>query len=199
MQRRLAPLQGEVSFHDFVATRDGFYTLEQGFTSSRVKRERIVVITPVVPTKVVAKKAVPSSENVPNKAAAFSKDVLAIAVGAVCCLVVVAFAVSSYQERPTTPEKLLGIWSTTAPGYESRHLVFVKTGVAFGTGEDSPDGNLIRQIDVTPEGPRTRYRIVYRGEGRGQSMLSFYYDEREHVITFLNQPHLKWTRIKQVS
>jgi hypothetical protein len=157
------------------------------------------VITPVVPSKPKANKAVAHSENAATKAATPSRNVLAIAAVVVCGLVAAAFAVSSFQERPTTPEKLLGIWSTTAPGYEDRHLVFVKTGVAFGTGQDSPDGNLIKQIETAPEGPRTLYRIVYRTEGGGQGSLSFYYDERSHLITYLNQPHLKWKKLKQES
>lgn len=157
------------------------------------------MITPVVPSKPKANKAVAHSENAATKAATPSRNVLAIAAVVVCGLVAAAFAVSSFQERPTTPEKLLGIWSTTAPGYEDRHLVFVKTGVAFGTGQDSPDGNLIKQIETAPEGPRTLYRIVYRTEGGGQGSLSFYYDERSHLITYLNQPHLKWKKLKQES
>jgi hypothetical protein len=92
------------------------------------------------------------------------------------------------------PNELVGAWITSAKGYEDGMLVFTKTGVAFSVGAEHLDAQAVRRIDVSPDGARTLYTVVYGDSRRDEQTLSFYYHPKEQTITFKNQSHLVWTR-----
>lgn len=92
------------------------------------------------------------------------------------------------------PNELGGAWITAANGYENSMLVFTKTGVSFSVGFEHLDAQAMRRINVSAEGPRTLYTIVYGDSRSDEQTLSFYYHTKDQTITFKNQAHLVWTR-----
>ena len=92
------------------------------------------------------------------------------------------------------PTELIGAWITSANGYENGMLVFTTNGVSFSVGFEHLDAQAMRRIDVSPEGPRTLYTIVYGDSRSDEQTLSFYYHTKDHTITFKNQAHLVWRR-----
>jgi hypothetical protein len=98
------------------------------------------------------------------------------------------------DQAVSCPNELIGAWITSAKGYEEGMLVFSKTGVAFSVGIEHTDAQAVRRIEVTPEGPRTLYTVVYGDSRSDEQTLSFYYHTKDQTITFKNQSHLVWTR-----
>lgn len=99
------------------------------------------------------------------------------------------------RDQPVScPNELVGAWITAANGYENGMLVFTKTGVSFSVGFEHLDAQAMRRIDVSAEGPRTLYTIVYGDSRSDEQTLSFYYHTKDQTITFKNQAHLVWTR-----
>lgn len=92
------------------------------------------------------------------------------------------------------PIELIGAWHTSAKGYEESMLVFTKSGVAFSVGAEHVDGQALRRLEVTPDGPRTLYTVIYGDSRRDEQTLSLYYHQKDQTITFKNQSHLVWTR-----
>lgn len=92
------------------------------------------------------------------------------------------------------PNELVGVWITAANGYENGMPVSSKTGVSFSVDFEDLDARAMRRIDVSAEGPRTLYTIVYGDSRSDEQTLSFYYHTKDQTITFKNQAHLVWTR-----
>ncbi|MBL8073342.1 MAG: hypothetical protein JNL29_03160 [Nitrospira sp.] len=109
-------------------------------------------------------------------------------------LVGLIYSVVARNEPVSCPNELVGAWVTSANGYENGMLVFTKTGVSFSVGFEHLDAQAIRRIDVSAEGPRTLYTIVYGDSRSDEQTLSFYYHTKDQTITFKNQAHLLWTR-----
>lgn len=115
---------------------------------------------------------------------------------AVACVMLAGliYTVVVRDEAVSCPNELIGAWETAAKGYEEGMLVFSKTGVAFSVGAEHLDAQAVRRIEVTPEGPRTLYTIVYGDSRSDEQTLSFYYHTKDRTITFKNQSQLVWTR-----
>ncbi|MBK9306284.1 MAG: hypothetical protein IPM58_04160 [Nitrospira sp.] len=109
-------------------------------------------------------------------------------------LVGLIYSVVVRDSDVSCPNELVGAWVTSAKGYEEGMLVFTKTGVAFSVGADHLDAQAVRRLELTPEGPRTLYTVVYGDSRRDEQTLSFYYHTKDQTITFKNQAHLVWTR-----
>ncbi len=109
-------------------------------------------------------------------------------------LVALIYSVVVRDQPVSCPNELLGSWMTTAQGYEEGMLVFTRTGLSFSVGFEHLDAQAIRHIDVSAEGPRTLYTIVYGNSRSDEQTLSFYYHTTDQTITFKNQSHLVWTR-----
>ena len=109
-------------------------------------------------------------------------------------LVGLIYSVVVRDPAVSCPNELVGAWITSANGYENSMLVFTKTGVSFSVGFEHLEAQAMRRIDVSAEGPRTLYTIVYGDSRSDEQTLSFYYHTKDQTITFKNQAHLAWTR-----
>lgn len=109
-------------------------------------------------------------------------------------LIGLVYSVVVRDQPVSCPNELVGAWITAANGYENGMLVFTKTGVSFSVGFEHLDAQAMRRIDVSAEGPRTLYTIVYGDSRSDEQTLSFYYHTKDQTITFKNQAHLIWTR-----
>lgn len=109
-------------------------------------------------------------------------------------LVGLIYSVVVRDPAVSCPNELVGAWITSANGYENSMLVFTKTGVSFSVGFEHLEAQAMRRIDVSAEGPRTLYTIVYGDSRSDEQTLSFYYHTKDQTITFKNQAHLVWTR-----
>ncbi|MBS0152299.1 MAG: hypothetical protein JSR31_15305 [Nitrospira sp.] len=128
----------------------------------------------------------------PEQPSQKSTTVLVVIAGLL--LVGLIYSVVVRDAPASCPNELVGAWITSANGYENGMLVFTKTGVLFSVGFEHLDAQAMRRIDVSTEGPRTLYTIVYGDSRRDEQTLSFYYHTKDHTITFKNQAHLVWTR-----
>jgi hypothetical protein len=109
------------------------------------------------------------------------------------------FVMSNWQQRsPASDElgmdELVGLWVTSAPGYQDRYFSITKSAIVFGAGANKADGQPVRNIEAIPEGSQIFYTIAY-GRSKGEEQFfSFYYDRKQKVITFRNQSHLRWKK-----
>ena len=109
-------------------------------------------------------------------------------------LVGLIYSIVARDPAVSCPNELVGAWITSANGYENSMLVFTTNGVSFSVGFEHLDAQAMRRIDMSTEGPRTLYTIVYGDSRSDEQTLSFYYHTKDHTITFKNQAHLVWTR-----
>jgi hypothetical protein len=130
----------------------------------------------------------PPAEQPSNK----STTVLLVIAGLM--LVGLIYSVVVRDEAVSCPNELVGAWVTSAKGYEDGMLVFTKTGVSFSVGAEHLDAQAMRRIEISDEGLRTLYTIVYGNSRKDEQTLSFYYHTTDQTITFKNQAHLVWTR-----
>jgi hypothetical protein len=116
---------------------------------------------------------------------------IVVAIGVIAGLV---FTMVTRGTPVSCPDELIGAWKTAARGYEEGMLVITKTAVVFSAGPDNVDGQAVRRLEATPDGPRTLYTIVYGNSRSEEQILSLYYHTGKQTITFKNQTHLVWTR-----
>ena len=109
-------------------------------------------------------------------------------------LIVLIYSVVVRDTPVSCQNELVGIWITAANRYENGMPVSSKTGVSFSVDFEHLDAQAMRRIDVSAEGPRTLYTIVYGDSRSDEQTLSFYYHTKDQTITFKNQAHLVWTR-----
>lgn len=118
-----------------------------------------------------------------------------VLLGVACMMLVcLIYTVVVRDQAVSCPDELIGAWETSAKGYEEGMLVFTKTGVAFSVGAEHVDAQAIRRLELSPEGLRTLYTVVYGDSRSDEQTLSFYYHMKEQAITFKNQSRLVWTR-----
>lgn len=113
---------------------------------------------------------------------------------AVLLLIGLIYSVVPHDPDISCPNELVGAWITSVKGYEDGMLVFTKTAVAFSVGAEHLDMQSMRRIDMSADGPRTLYTIVYGDSRKDEQTLSFYYHTKNQTITFKNQTHLVWIR-----
>lgn len=125
---------------------------------------------------------------------ASNKTTTALLAIAGLMLIGLIYSVVVRDTAVSCPNELVGGWVTSTKGYEDSMLVFTKTGVAFSVGAEHLDAQAVRRIDVSSDGPRTLYTVVYGDSRSDEQTLSFYYHPKEQTITFKNQSNLVWTR-----
>ena len=124
----------------------------------------------------------------------------------VAFLVILSPLLSNPPRNNQVPKYLVGVWETSAPGYEDRYLMFAERNVAFGTGKFEGDSYLVAEadarpldgsVDVADKQRKMEVLIRYMKPDKLEYSLSFYYyPEPEATIIFKNQDHLRWRRKK---
>ncbi len=125
----------------------------------------------------------------------------------VAFLIILAPLLHNPPRNNQVPSFLLGVWETSAPGYEDRYLMFADRNVAFGTGEFEGESYLVAEaqaqpldgsgLDVADKDRKMEVLVRYMKPDKLEYSLSFYYDPLpDPTITFKNQENLRWTRKK---
>ncbi len=102
--------------------------------------------------------------------------------------------------RPTPlPDELVGVWTTSHPGYADRYLDLTKVTIIFGTGRESIDTNFISNVETTLQDKTILYTIYFHRVGGPEDKVSFYYDPGNGgIIRFKNQKHIEWKKGKSL-
>lgn len=125
----------------------------------------------------------------------------------VAFLIIVAPLLHNPPRNNQVPRYLVGVWETSAPGYEDRYLMFAERNVAFGTGEFESESYLVAEAearpldgsaqDVADKDRKMEVLVRYMKPDKLEYSLSFYYDPLpDPTITFKNQDNLRWMRKK---
>lgn len=92
------------------------------------------------------------------------------------------------------PDEVLGMWTTTASNYADRAFEIRTDTLVLHTGGSDSTMRLIQKVELDDLDGRILLTIQY-AEDSGSTNFSFYYDRADGgVITFKNQPSMKWRR-----
>jgi len=108
---------------------------------------------------------------------------------AVLAIFACSFGCQSEKEK-AIPDALIGVWKTSAPGYENNSLELWKDEILFGVGRSEFSANSIFKVKtVHPDGERTSLITIYYIDGEGKdNAVSIYYDQTPPgSIRFKNQ------------
>jgi hypothetical protein len=113
---------------------------------------------------------------------------------AVLAIFACSFGCQSEKEK-AIPDALIGVWKTSAPGYENNSLELRKDEILFGVGRSEFSANSIFKVKtVRPDGERTSLITIYYTDGEGKdNAVSIYYDQTPPgSIRFKNQKQIEW-------
>lgn len=115
---------------------------------------------------------------------------------AVLAIFVCFFGCGSHsEESETIPDALIGVWKTSAPGYEDNSLVLRKDEILFGVGPSEYSVNSIFKVTTArqPGEKAALITIYYTDEEGKDNASSIYYDQaRPGSIRFKNQMQIEW-------
>ncbi len=114
-----------------------------------------------------------------------------VAVG--FCIVFSAIMIPRFFISRDLPEKLHGVWETTATKYENRYFLLDKNAIGFGTGDGEIDWYEITQVDKTMRRNKTLYTLEYKtGQGTVFKRSLHYDSGNGGKIRFENQANIEW-------
>jgi hypothetical protein len=93
------------------------------------------------------------------------------------------------------PEVLLGVWTSSSPGYSDRYIDIRPDAIIFGTGGTTSRGYRILGCErrVTPDGPL--YILEFTGVSSGPYRRPLYYISKGRgQLKFKNEPAVTWVR-----
>lgn len=100
------------------------------------------------------------------------------------------------DEYSTLPDELVGVYKTSAPGYEDNSLELRKDEIVFGVGDSKFTVNRILRVKIAPEAEAKTFLITigYSDQNGEEKETSLIYDQRgAESIRFKNQPQIEWT------
>ena len=92
------------------------------------------------------------------------------------------------------PVKLLGKWTTSAPGYQDRFIELTKETLIYGIGGDREDVYTITGLEKNLEGNRIIYTIKYKNSEVKFTRTFYYHPEKGGTIQFMHQEHITWRK-----
>jgi hypothetical protein len=92
------------------------------------------------------------------------------------------------------PEKLVGVWETSAEKYSDRIFELRTDKIIFGTGEDSFALHAVVNVQEVHEAGEDLYTVYYRGTDGDEYQFAFYHNLAQDTIQFKNQKRISWTR-----
>jgi hypothetical protein len=111
-------------------------------------------------------------------------------------IAVAAMFVFHSKKSTNIPVKLIGKWTTSAPGYRDRFIELTKGTLVYGLGDDKEDVYLISSLDKNLEGKNIIYTINFK-DSEVKFTRSFYYrPENGGTIQFKHQEQIKWHKKK---
>lgn len=99
------------------------------------------------------------------------------------------------KKDESVPDALIGVWKTSAPGYEDNSLELRKDEILFGQGHSKFSDNSIFEAETIqlPDQKTLLITIHYTDEEGKDNVSSFFYDRTPPVsIRFKNQMQIKW-------
>jgi hypothetical protein len=120
--------------------------------------------------------------------------ILVVLASFVCCLG------CQSEKDETIPDRLIGVWKTSTPGYEDNSLELRKDQILFGVGRSEFSVNSIFKVEtVRPAGEHTSLITIYYTDEEGKdNATSIYYDETgTGSIRFKNQMRIEWRHVER--
>jgi hypothetical protein len=104
-----------------------------------------------------------------------------------------------HKEDVTVPDRLVGLWTTTASRYEDRNLEFTSKQIIFRVGQEYVSANPIQEIQSVSSGGQIAYTVTYKSLHGDKRRLSFTYDPSSlnGEIRISHQGPVTWTRDKR--
>jgi hypothetical protein len=93
------------------------------------------------------------------------------------------------------PDVLLGVWTSSSPGYSDRYIEIRPDSITFGTGGTTSVRYEIRgcERNQTPDGPL--YVLEFEGTSGGAFRRPLYYSpEGGGRLKFKNEPAVTWVK-----
>lgn len=122
------------------------------------------------------------------------RDVLAVLAIGVCF-----FGCQSEREE-AVPDELIGVWKTSAPGYEDNFLELRQDEIVFGAGPAESNINSIYRVETAhPLAEKTILITIYYtdDEGKGNAASIYYYQGGTRSIRFEHQMQIEWRLVEQ--
>lgn len=114
-----------------------------------------------------------------------------VLAGALACLA----TVGCHRNSGRVPQKLLGVWTSSSPGYSDRYIEIRPDTIIFGTGGTRSQGYRILRCErqETPDGPL--YILEFSGVSGGPFRRPLYYlPEGGGKLKFKNEPAVTWVK-----
>ncbi|MBP7146215.1 MAG: hypothetical protein KBD01_01635 [Acidobacteria bacterium] len=114
--------------------------------------------------------------------------VLALALGAAGC---------DRGPAVQAPLRLIGTWRTDDPRYSGRYLKIAQNRIVFGGELGLAESHLITGVGIEPAKGGTAYTLSYLSAGGDPYEFRLIYrtdKEGLAVLTFANQPGMRWLR-----
>jgi hypothetical protein len=109
--------------------------------------------------------------------------------------ILVCFFGCRSEEDQTIPDALVGVWKTSAPGYEDNSFELGKDEIVFGAGRSGFSVNSIYKVETVHQADEKTLLITIHStdEDGKDNVTSIYYDETPPgSIRFKNQPQIEW-------
>jgi hypothetical protein len=114
--------------------------------------------------------------------------------------IVICFFGCRSEKDETIPDALIGVWTTSAPGYEDNSLEIGNDEILFGVGHSESSSNHMYKVETVrqADAKTTLITIFYTDEDGKDNASSLYYDQTPPgSIRFKNQMQIEWRLFKR--
>jgi hypothetical protein len=109
-------------------------------------------------------------------------------------ILVVAIYLFHTKKSREIPVKLLGKWTTSAPGYQDRFIELTKKTLVYGIGGGNEDVYIITSLEENPKGKNIIYTINYKNSEVKYTRSFDYHPKNGGTIQFKHQEQIVWRK-----
>jgi hypothetical protein len=101
------------------------------------------------------------------------------------------------HQSNAVPPELTGLWATTTPKYKDRNLEITPEFIIFWTGPRSATPHRITRVNKRWDEAKKSdlFEIEYSEQSERSTLRLHFIAAPEPVITFRNQPEIRWLRV----
>jgi len=112
----------------------------------------------------------------------------------------VSFLGCSSESEKTVPDALIGVWKTSAPGYEDNSLSLKKDAILFGVGKGKFTVNSVFKVEtVHHPGEKDSLITIYFTDEKGKDNAATIYYDTTHPqeLRFKHQMQIEWKLVSR--
>ncbi len=107
---------------------------------------------------------------------------------------VAAMYLFHFKKNKDIPAKLIGRWTTSAPGYQNRFIELTKKTIVYGIGGGKEDIYMISSLEEQLEGKNIIYSINFNNSEVKFTRSFYYHPEKGGTIHFKHQGQITWRK-----